>query len=133
MDNIEGQLPSREQVSQSPSIEAADVSFMYRNDTGIALDLVLFDLYYHYFPKSEPFAPTNPCHIWAFPADGDYHVFEDFTRGTGWYVFFVERLDTGARYQLATRNIFYSDRPTLVVKPSGDEAGPFKAVFSSQQ
>ena len=133
MDEIEGPLPTREQVEQPSQVQPEDVAFMYKNETGIDLELILFDLYYHYFPRSEPFSPTNPCHFWEFSPSEDHRVFSDFTRGTGWYVFFVERLDTGERYQLATRNIFYSDRPTLVVRATGDNVNPFEAVFSSQQ
>ena len=133
MDEIQGQLPTREQVAQPPSVQLKDVRFRYMNQTGLPLELILFDLYYYYFPKSEPIAPTNPCHSWEFPPTEDFQVFGDFTRGTGWYVFFVERLDTGKRYQLAIKNIFYSDRPTLVVRPTGDKDKPFEAVFGSQQ
>jgi hypothetical protein len=125
-------LPDKSRVEAPSVVLATKVVFRYRNATGIPMKLVLFDCYYHYFPlRDEPLAPQSPWRAWDFPATGKFLTYSEFTRGTGWYVFFVQRLDTGARYQLGTENIFNVDRPTLTVEATSDVRQPFKAVFGT--
>lgn len=125
-------LPDKEEVERRPPVPPEDVNFRYRNATGIPMKLVLFNCHYHYFPlEDEPLAPKGSWRSWDFPATNKFLTCSDFERGTGWYVFFVLRPDTGEYWQLGTKNIFYSDWPTLTVESTGDKKEPFKAVFSS--
>lgn len=126
-------LPSRAEVAEPPDVQAERVNFKYKNASGVDLKLILFDCSYHHFPIDDPLAPRTAWRIWDFPAINRFLTFSDFRRGTGWYVFFVERYDNGERYQLGTENVFYSDWPTLTVTSTGDEGCPFEATFSAEE
>ena len=126
-------LPTLQEVKRVPAVNAENVIFKYKNACGVDLKLILYDCYYHYFPIDDPLAPKNAWRIWDFPATNRFVTVSDFQRGTGWYVFFVERYDTGKRYQLGTRNIFYSEWPTLTVSSTSNEDEPFAATFSTEE
>ncbi len=126
-------LPSKEQVKQPPRVDAQKVNFTYKNASGIDLKLILFNCYYHHFPIDDPLGPKKAWRTWPFLANNRGSITSDFERGTGWYVFFVERHDTGERFQLGTKNIFYSEWPTMTVSLTGDEVNPFKADFSAKE
>ena len=124
-------FPTKEMVEQQPKISPESVTFSYRNATGQDLRLLLYDCYCYHFPIDSPVRPS-PWRPWAFPPIRQAKTFDDFQRGTGWYVFFVQRVETGEIYRLGTKNIFYSKWPTLTVVPSGDNDAPFKAIFESE-
>jgi hypothetical protein len=123
-------LPTEEAVKVKPDVPPEKVVFRYRNLTGRPLKLVLYDCYYHYYPVRAPLAPQDAWRIWDFPAGDKYQVFDQFRRGTGWFVFFVE--EPGKDFvELDTKMIFYSSQPTLSVSATGNEAKPYEADFNS--
>lgn len=127
------EFPSSQDVEEPPAVDAKNVNFRYKNASGVDLRLLLFDFYYHYFPTDDPLAPTIAWRTWDFPATNRYLTTSDFRRGTGWYAFYVEDSTTGEQFELGTKNVFYSEWPTLTVISTGDSDEPFEAEFSTEE
>lgn len=122
--------PSKEAVKNRSRVPPEKVIFNYRNATGVPLKLLMFNWHYHYFPpKNTPLAPS-PWKTYDLPATNRLIPISKFSReGTGWYTFYVQRIDTRQRYQLGTHNIFDSELPVMIVSTSNDPANPFTVKF----
>lgn len=125
--------PTQAQVDAPPQVPAAAVTFLYRNASGVDLRLALYDWYNHFHPLDLPLASADEPIIWDFPATNTFVPFSDFERSTGWFSFFVAEPDEKEWHELDTRNIFYSEWPTLTVEATGDEERPFKPAFGSKE
>ena len=112
-----------------PVIPGKKVSLLYRNISGAKLILLVYDWYYHYHPVDAPLAPQTAWRRLHFSEDGSYKILSNFARGTGWYSFYVEEVETGKQRQCGTKNIFETERPTLTVKATGDKNHPFTIDF----
>lgn len=124
--------PTEKQVDSSPVIPAKNVNLLYRNISGVKLTLLVYDWYYHYHPINQPFAPKTAWRRLHFSEDESYKTLSNFTRSTGWYSFYVEENETGKQHQCDTKNIFYSEWPTLTVKSSANKEHQFTIEFSTE-
>jgi hypothetical protein len=126
-------LPDAETVKKSPEVPPQQVSFGIRNTTRIPLKLLMLNCYYHHFrPKDDIMAPKEAWQVKELPATNQTIFCSGFEETSkGWFAFYVRRMDDGTHYYLKTKNIFYSDRPTLTIKLTDDKQKPFDADFSS--
>ena len=124
--------PSKDDVKKPSRIPPEKVVFNYRNATGVPLKLLMFNWHYYYFPSGNtPIAPPA-WKTYNLPATNTFIPISDFSpEGTGWYTFYVQRIDTGQRYQLDTRKIFDSELPIMIVSKSNDPANPFTVKFTA--
>ncbi|MDY0170046.1 MAG: hypothetical protein RBS80_26110 [Thermoguttaceae bacterium] len=125
--------PTQAQVDAPSQVSATDVTFLYKNASGVDLKLAVYDWSNHFHPLDLPLASANEPIIWDFPATNTFLPFSDFERSTGWFSFFVAEPGKNEWHELETRNIFYSEWPTLTVEATGDEERPFKPTFGFKE
>lgn len=138
--SIDG-LPTPKEVAERPSVNPKEVTFQYKNLTTADLRLVFLSCTAYYDWLKNGKAAKRPAGVWLdwdFPARDEFVSFSNFSAtSSGWYCFFVARIDrsTGNRKYtfLGSWNLFQTRTPVLTVRESKDQARPFIAEFRTTE
>jgi hypothetical protein len=136
-DLIINERPTSAQLDVAPTFDPKSVTFNYKNEGNTDLYLFVYDFGKKHRKQPAAFAPATFWTAWPFPADDQWHQYDDFKRSNGWFGFAVGwAADSGSAMKhqyLASKNIFASKSPSLVVFENNVAQLRFNATFSDAE
>ena len=125
--------PTDDELDSPPSRKPENVTFRYKNAAGVELELFVYDFCKKHRPPPNMLGTPVFWQPWLFPADGKYRKASDFKLSNGWFGFAIGRLRPDGQSlsfnYMTTKNIFYSDAPTLTITRDLESMSGFAASF----
>lgn len=126
--NPEGRIPTRDIALGTPPRDPKTVSFGRQNLTGKPLYVLLYDCSAHWSVIGEGARQLAKWTRMELPAAQRVLWHSRFRKGSGWFVIYVS--DGPGRHEyVATRNLFESTNPHLIVRKATDDKRNYVCTF----